>query len=137
MAWVCFGEGAWLGVLRPEIPAFAGMTSQEDGGEGVGMVLAKAARELPPQQPPCLTSYLRQHGDVGRRSRLGAVDEGAELGDSGLLLGEPCVDMGEDVLAVGFAALFQEVETDLLHVAGDAGNEQSFPWVAGGHAGGG
>src|SRR5207253_1517496 len=62
----------------------------------------------------------------------GAVDQAAELLDSWALAGDPLLDGG---LGIALAAPLDEVEAELLEVAGQAGGEQPLPLVAGREAG--
>lgn len=91
-------------------------------------------RWLPAQQSARLTGNFGQHRHIGRRRGLGALYQGAELADAGAALDQPLLDMVRYVLAF---AMGQEIEPDLLHVAGDARNQQPLPRVARLHARGG
>ena len=82
---------------------------------------------LPPQQHPGLGGDLGEHGGGGDRRVADAFDDPAELLHPGALRGDPLVDrLGR----LAPALPVEEVEAELLEVAGEAGGQQPLPLVA-------
>src|SRR6476661_8921829 len=87
-----------------------------------------AMRILAGQQNSRLPRDLREHRRADMAFGAGARDEQSELVDPVLMPGDPFVDLRVELRS---AQARQELDAQLLEVAGEAGGEQPLPLVRG------